>query len=147
MGDHDVTDRVVLWAGATLQKLPSAVTQQKGISSDKGGIYISSISRGSPAQKYKLQPTYRIVEVDGKSTLTLCDFLQAIEIKEDGSPVRLKTVDLLGKVSVTTLRTDLQYYPTYDMRLEDVDKIKEDRCVLETISPDTSAAGGEDPQS
>lgn len=102
-----------------LQRLPSAVTHQKGISAEKGGIYVSSISRGSPAQKYKLQPTYRIVEVDGKETLSLDDFVQATHNKRDGSPVRLKTLDLKGKVSVVTLRMDLQYWPTYEMRLED----------------------------
>jgi len=129
--DHDTTDRVLLWAGAVLQKLPSAVSHQKGISAEKGGIYISSITRGSPAQKYKLQPTYRIVEIDGKETLTLDDFSKAIQHKQDNSPVRIKTVDLKGKVFVTTLRTDLQYWPTYDMRLEDSEK--KDDCVLEPI--------------
>jgi len=39
--------------------------------------------------------------------------------KRDRDPVRLQVEDLESKVSVVTLKTDLQYWPTYELRRSD----------------------------
>ena len=43
-------------------------------------------------------------------------FLEAVVRKQDRDPIRLKTLDLDGKPNVITLRLDLEFWPTYELR-------------------------------
>lgn len=108
------TTRAVLWAGALLQAPHPALAAQYGI--PQGGVYVSRHWFGSPSTRYRLEATSRIVAVDGHTIADLDEFLAAVAIKSDRAAVRLDTLDLDGKPDVITLKVDLEYWPTYELR-------------------------------
>jgi len=108
------TTRAVLWSGALLQAPHPALSAQYGI--PPGGVYISRHWYGSPSTRYRLEATSRIVEVDGQPVSDLDSFLAAVGSKKDRDAVRLKTLDLDGKPAVITLKLDLEFWPTYELR-------------------------------
>lgn len=108
------TTRAVLWSGALLQAPHAALSAQYGM--PPGGIYVSRHWYGSPATRYRLEATSRIVEVDGRSVADLDSFLAAVASKKDRDGVRLKILDLDGKPDVITLKLDLEFWPTYELR-------------------------------
>jgi len=113
----DGTTRAVLWSGALLQAPHAALSAQYGI--PRGGVYVSRHWYGSPSTRYRLDATSRIVEVDGQPVSDLNSFLTAVGSKQDRDPVRLKTLDLDGKPAVITLKLDLEFWPTYELRRTD----------------------------
>lgn len=106
-------ERAVVWAGALLHAPHLAVAAQQGIPPE--GVYVSWSWFGAPAARYGLRPTARILEVDGTPVPTLDAFLEAVAGRPDGGAVRLRTVDLDGKVGVLTLKLDLNYWPTAEL--------------------------------
>ena len=108
-------------------------TSQRGI--PRVGVYVAWYWFGSPAGHYSLRPTHRIVAVDGKPTPDLDAFLAAVKDKPDRGTVMLKLVDLDGRPSVMTLVLDLQYWPTYEIRLE-----PDGSWLLVDIEAETAAA-------
>jgi len=68
-----------------------------------------------------MHSTSRIVAVDGIPTHGLDEFLKAVEHKADGEAVQLAHVDLSGRAGVSTLCTDLKWWPTYECVLESVE--------------------------
>jgi len=111
------TTRAVLWAGALLQAPHPAIAAQYGI--PRGGVYVSRHWYGSPSTRYRLEATSRIVEVDGQPISNLDEFLAVVASKADRAAVRLDTLDLDGKPDVITLKVDLEYWPTYELRRSD----------------------------
>jgi S1-C subfamily serine protease len=107
-------DRVVLWAGATLQAPQRAIAAQRGVVPT--GVFDSFFQYGSPATRYGLWAGRRIIEVDGKPTPDLDAFLGAVAGKEDRAAIRLKTVTWNNSVEVITLKLDKHYWPTYELR-------------------------------
>jgi S1-C subfamily serine protease len=107
-------DRVVQWAGATLQAPHRAMSAQRGIA--PVGVYVAYFSYGSPATRYGLYPGRRIVEVDGTPTPDLDAFLTAVTGRADRSSVRLKTITWNNAPEVITLKLDRHYWPAYELR-------------------------------
>ena len=110
---HD-TDRIVMWAGATLQAPHRALSAQRGAAPE--GVFVAFFLYGSPATRYGLWAGRRIVEVDGRPTTDLDAFLAAVAGKDDRASLRLKTVTWNNAVEVITLKLDRHYWPAYELR-------------------------------
>ncbi|MFK7897976.1 MAG: trypsin-like peptidase domain-containing protein [Myxococcota bacterium] len=108
------TTRAVLWSGALLQAPHPALASQYKV--PPGGVYVSRHWYGSPSTRYGMAATSRIVAVDGQPVADLDAFLAVVQTKRDRDAVRLETVDLDGKPDVITLKLDLEYWPTYELR-------------------------------
>ncbi len=106
-------DRLVQWAGATLQAPHRAMSAQRGI--EPTGVYVAYFSYGSPATRYGLYPGRRIVEVDGVPTPNLDAFLKVVLGRPDRSSVRLKTLAWNNAPEVITLKLDKHYWPAYEL--------------------------------
>jgi pro-apoptotic serine protease NMA111 len=107
-------ERVVEWAGATLQAPHRAMSAQRSI--PPRGVYVAYFAYGSPATRYGLFPGRRIVEVDGTPTPDLDSFLKTVTGRPDRSSVRLKTITWNNAPEVITLKLDKHYWPAYDLR-------------------------------
>jgi pro-apoptotic serine protease NMA111 len=110
----DDMDRVLLWAGATLQAPHRAISAQRGLAPE--GVYVSSFAFGSPATRYELVPGRRIVQIDGQPTPDLDAFVKAVTGRADRSSVRIMTLDWNGAPQVITLKLDRHYWPAYELR-------------------------------
>jgi S1-C subfamily serine protease len=106
-------DRVVIWAGATLQAPHRAMAAQRGIA--PYGVFVSFFFYGSPATHYGLYAGRRITEVDGQPTADLDAFIKAVSGKSDRASLRLKTVSWNGQTDVITLKLDKHYWPAYEL--------------------------------
>lgn len=110
-------DRVVLWAGATLQAPHRDISAQRGIPPD--GVYVAYYDYGSPASRYGLIPGRRIVEVDGQPTHDLDAFLRQVQGRPDRSSLRIKCLSWNGAAEVITLKLDRHYWPAYELTRTD----------------------------
>lgn len=108
------TDRALFWAGAVLQAPHSAINEQGGI--EPKGVYVAWFWYGSPANRYGLSASRLIVAVDDSDVTDLDSFLAAVADLPDHSPVRLRTVSLDGRTDVMTLKLDLEFWPTTELR-------------------------------
>src|SRR6202045_2405707 len=106
-------DRVLIWAGATLQAPHRAMAAQRGIA--PYGVFVSFFFYGSPATHYGLYAGRRITEVDGQPTADLDAFIRAVSGKPDRASLRLKTVSWNGQTDVITLKLDKHYWPAYEL--------------------------------
>jgi S1-C subfamily serine protease len=113
--DGQDIDRLLLWAGAVLHSPHRAMSAQRGIPPE--GVFVAYFSYGSPATRYRLFAGRRIVEVDGRPTPDLDAFIAAVRGRADRSAVRLKTITWNGTTEVITLKLDLHYWPTDELRL------------------------------
>ncbi len=106
-------ERIVQWAGATLQAPHRAMSAQRGIEPE--GVYVAYFAYGSPATRHGLYPGRRIVEVDGVPTPDLDAFLKVVLGRPDRSSVRLKTITWNNAPEVITLKLDKHYWPAYEL--------------------------------
>ncbi|OQR87375.1 pro-apoptotic serine protease [Achlya hypogyna] len=114
-------DRIVCWQGLLLQVPPLSVASQREISS-KDGVYVSCRYSGSPAARYGPPPTSRICELDGHKITNLDDFTRVVSAKTgDNQSVRVKYMDLGGKMHLTTLKLEPTFWPTSELRYRDGD--------------------------
>ncbi|KAI3808476.1 hypothetical protein L1987_24427 [Smallanthus sonchifolius] len=116
--DGNGTMRVINWCGCFLQD-PHPAVRALGFLPDEGhGVYVTRWSHGSPVHRYGLYALQWIVEVNGKPTPNLEAFVNVTKEIENGEFVRLKTVHLNGKPRVLTLKQDLHYWPTWELRFD-----------------------------
>ena len=106
-------DRVLIWAGATLQAPHRAMAVQRGIA--PYGVFVSFFFYGSPATHYGLYAGRRIAEVDGQPTPDLDAFIRAVSGKGDRASLRLKTISWNGQTDVITLKLDKHFWPAYEL--------------------------------
>jgi len=112
----DGTTHITVWCGLILQHAYRAVLE-RGYSPPGGGVYISYYLYGSPAQKYKLVPKNWIVELNGSPVADLVGFVELVRELPHGANVRVKLVDLNGKTSAFSLKTDHNYWRGYAVHL------------------------------
>ena len=117
-------DRIVMWAGATLQAPHRAMIAQRGIPPE--GVYVGYFAYGSPATRYGLFPGRRIVEVDGVPTPNLDEFLKVVSGRPDRSAIRLRTITWNNAPEVITLKLDRHYWPTYELNRTDSGWVRKD---------------------
>ncbi|CAM6099321.1 unnamed protein product [Calypogeia fissa] len=112
------TTRTVNWAGCVVQDPHSAVRAMGFLPEEGHGVYVARWCHGSPVHRYGLYALQWIVEVNGKPTPDLQTFVDVTQELEHGAFVRVKTVHLNGKPRVLTLKQDLHYWPTWELRLD-----------------------------
>lgn len=110
------TERIVHWAGALIQEIPRSVRIQRGMGQE--GVYVSLYWYGSPASRSKLRAARLITAIDGRPVADLDGFLAAVAGRGSGDALRLRTLDIDGKADLITIRPDLEYFPTFELRQE-----------------------------
>ena len=106
------TERALLWAGAVLQEVPQWLPSQRG--AQARGVYVAWYWYGTPAGRYGLRPTWRIIAVNDVTVSNLDEFTAALGDPDES--VRLTYVDLKGRGKVLTLKPILVAWPTEDLR-------------------------------
>ena len=107
------TRRILLWAGAILQKPQYAAAAQRGMPST--GLLVDYYNYGAPAARYGLVPGLLIVAVNGEPTPDMDSFIAAVKGERDGEVVRLDARSWDGQPQVITLKLDLRYWPSYEV--------------------------------
>ncbi|KAK9816755.1 hypothetical protein WJX72_004724 [[Myrmecia] bisecta] len=111
------TDRLVHWCGAQLQAPHRAVREMGFLPEPCNGVYVSRWHHGSPAHRYGLYALHWITQVNGIAVPDLDAFLGVAKMLQDKAFVRLKLIHLeTGKPKVLTLKQDLRYWPTWELR-------------------------------
>jgi S1-C subfamily serine protease len=110
------TDRLIHWAGAQIQDSYRAV-RERGFLPKNNGVYISRWHHGSPSHRYGMYALHWILEVNGKPTPDIDTFLKETSDLPHQSFVRVKMCHLDNKPKVITLRQDLRFWPTWELKL------------------------------
>ncbi|GME85782.1 unnamed protein product [Ambrosiozyma monospora] len=114
-----LTDKIVCWAGCTLQAPHHSVRQV--IKNLPSRVYCLSIDQGSPSEMYSLGVTNFITRVNGVPTQTLDDFLEAVRDIKDNSYCKLRIVSMPEKIPFAqTLKVNYHYFPTTELLKNDV---------------------------
>ncbi|KAK7321506.1 hypothetical protein VNO77_32228 [Canavalia gladiata] len=116
--DGNGTTRAINWCGCIVQDPHPAVRALGFLPEEGHGVFVARWCHGSPVHRYGLYALQWIVEVNGKSTTNLDAFLGVTKELKHGEFVRVKTVHLNGKPRVLTLKQDLHYWPTWEMRFD-----------------------------
>ncbi|KAG6506958.1 protease Do-like 7 isoform X2 [Zingiber officinale] len=116
--DGSGTTRMVNWCGCVIQDPHSAVRALGFLPEEGHGVYVARRCHGSPVHRYGLYALQWIVEVNGKPTPDFEAFLEVVKSLEHGEFVRVRTVHLNGKPHVLTLKQDLHYWPTWELKFD-----------------------------
>ncbi|KAH7682677.1 HtrA2 peptidase protein [Dioscorea alata] len=116
--DGNGTTRMVNWCGCIIQDPHPAVRSLGFLPEEGHGVYVARWCHGSPVHRYGLYALQWIVEVNGKLTPDLETFVNVVKELEHGEFVRVRTVHLNGKPRVLTLKQDLHYWPTWELKFD-----------------------------
>lgn len=116
--DGSGTTRTINWCGCVVQDPHPAVRALGFLPEEGHGVYVARWCHGSPAHRYGLYALQWIVEVNGEPTPNLDAFVKVTKGLEHGEFVRIRTVHLNGKPRVLTLKQDLHYWPTWELRFD-----------------------------
>ncbi|KAL0461948.1 UNVERIFIED_CONTAM: Protease Do-like 7 [Sesamum latifolium] len=116
--DGNGTTRVINWCGCIVQDPHSAVRALGFLPEEGHGVYVARWCHGSPVHRYGLYALQWIVEVNGKPTPDLDAFVTVTKEIEHGEFVRVRTIHLNGKPRVLTLKQDLHYWPSWELRFD-----------------------------
>ncbi|PPS11100.1 hypothetical protein GOBAR_AA09549 [Gossypium barbadense] len=126
--DGNGTARVINWCGCIVQDPHPAVRALGYLPEEGHGVYVARWCHGSPVHRYGLYALQWIVEINGKPTPDLDAFVNVTKVTlvasfsfvelEHGEFVRVRTVHLNGKPRVLTLKQDLHYWPTWELRFD-----------------------------
>lgn len=116
--DGNGTARVVNWCGCIVQDPHSAVRALGFLPEEGHGVYVARWCHGSPVHRYGLYALQWIVEVNGKPTPDVDAFVAVTKEIEHGEFVRVRTVHLNGKPRILTLKQDLHYWPSWELRFD-----------------------------
>lgn len=116
--DGNGTVRVINWCGCIVQDPHPAVRALGFLPEEGHGVYVARWCHGSPAHRYALYALQWIVEVNGKPTPDLDAFVSMTKELKHGEFARVRTVHLNGKPRVLTLKQDLHYWPTWELRFD-----------------------------
>lgn len=129
--DGNGTTRMVNWCGCIVQDPHPAVRALGFLPEEGHGVYVARWCHGSPVHRYGLYALQWIVEVNGKLTPDLETFVEVAKGLEHGEFVRVRTVHLNGKPRVLTLKQDLHYWPTWELRFDPETAIWRRRTIKE----------------
>ena len=110
-------DRVLIWAGATLQAPHRAMAAQRGIA-PYGRVRVVLLLRLAGDS---LRPVCRAGASSRSTGSRLADldaFIKAVRGKPDRASLRLKTISWNGMTDVITLKLDKHYWPAYELDRE-----------------------------
>ncbi|XP_016570153.1 protease Do-like 7 isoform X5 [Capsicum annuum] len=116
--DGNGAKRAINWCGGILQEPYPAVRALGFLPEEGHGVYVARWCHGSPAHRHGLFALQWIVEVNGKPTPNLDAFVDVTKAIEHGEFVRVRSVHLNGKPRVLTLKQDLHYWPTWELRFD-----------------------------
>ncbi|CAK7339049.1 unnamed protein product, partial [Dovyalis caffra] len=116
--DGTGTTRAISWCGCLVQDSHPAVRARGFLPEEGYGAYVAKWSYGSPAHRYRLSAVTWIAQVNGKPTSDLDAFVNVVKELGPDECVRVKTIDLDGKPQVRTLKQDLHYWPTWELRFD-----------------------------
>lgn len=116
--DGNGTTRVINWCGCIVQDPHPAVRALGFLPKEGHGVYVARWCHGSPVHRYSLYALQWIIEVNGKPTPDLDAFAAVTKELEHGDFVRVRTIHLNGKPRVLTLKQDLHYWPTWELRFD-----------------------------
>lgn len=99
-----INNQSILYCGITGQNITDELAEKYSLPT---GIYISSVEINSPAYIAGIQAGDVIVEVDGKSLLTIQEFSEKLYQKSDGDIIEI-TVKRKGKDSLQLITFDVK---------------------------------------
>lgn len=108
-GQYAVDD-LLIWNGLVLHEPHWELMAQKNLSPE--GVYVGLYYYGSPAQRYNIRATNRILAIDETPTPDLDAFLAAVKDLEDGEAVKITMKDLEDQTVVRTMKVDKVYWGT-----------------------------------
>ncbi|KAI4307631.1 hypothetical protein L6164_030799 [Bauhinia variegata] len=110
------TTRAINWCGCIVQDPHPAVRALGFLPEECHGVYVARWCHGSPVHRYGLYALQWVLEINGKPTPDLDAFANVTKELKHGEFVRVRTVHLNGKPRVLTLKQDLHYWPTWELR-------------------------------
>jgi S1-C subfamily serine protease len=103
-------ERIGLWAGMIVHEPHYEIAAQRGMNPE--GVYVAWMWYGSPASRYGLRATRRILAINDEPIPDLDTFFAVVGSIDGSESVRVLMEGLDGSQRIDTLRLDQHYWPT-----------------------------------